>query len=60
MKINLLIQRHDPDSPEASEHQSYTVEADPTDRVLDALLQIQRNAASLHPNIPEKGKLKRP
>jgi succinate dehydrogenase / fumarate reductase iron-sulfur subunit len=43
VKITLVIERHDPDNPTATGSRSYDVQAEPTDRVLDALLQIQRN-----------------
>ena len=42
MKIVLRIQRFDPDTDEAPHFQEYTVEADPNERLLDALMQVKR------------------
>jgi succinate dehydrogenase / fumarate reductase iron-sulfur subunit len=43
MTINLAIQRFNPEKDKAPHVTTYTVEADPTDRVLDALMEIKRN-----------------
>lgn len=43
MKVTLAIQRANPDVPGSSGVKNYDVEVQPTDRVLDALLYIQRN-----------------
>ena len=42
MKIILKIQRYNPDTDDAPYFQQYTVEADPNERLLDALMQIKR------------------
>ena len=42
MKIILEIQRYNPDTDDAPYFQQYTVEADPNERLLDALMQIKR------------------
>lgn len=42
MKINLKIQRYNPQTDEAPYYQKYTLEARPNDRLLDALMQIKR------------------
>ncbi len=42
MKINLKIQRYNPDSDEQPYFQEYQVEAQPNERLLDALMQIKR------------------
>jgi succinate dehydrogenase / fumarate reductase iron-sulfur subunit len=42
MKIILNIQRFNPDTDEAPHFQEYTVEADPNERLLDALMQVKR------------------
>ena len=42
MKIILKIQRYNPDTDDAPYFQQYTVEADPNERLLDALVQIKR------------------
>lgn len=42
MKIILEIQRYNPDTDDAPYFQQYTVEADPNERLLDALVQIKR------------------
>lgn len=42
MNIILNIQRYNPDTDEAPYYQEYTVEADPNERLLDALMQIKR------------------
>ncbi len=43
MKITLEIQRFNPETDKAPYFTSYAVDADPTDRVLDALMDIKRN-----------------
>lgn len=43
MKITLDIERYNPESDSAPHIQSFVVEAKPTDRVLDALMDIKRN-----------------
>ena len=42
MKIILEIQRYNPDTDDAPYFQQYTVEVDPNERLLDALVQIKR------------------
>jgi len=42
MKIILRIQRFNPESDSKPVYQDYTVEADPTDRLLDALMHVKR------------------
>lgn len=42
MKIKLKIQRFNPDSDKAPYFQEYAVDADPNERLLDALMQIKR------------------
>jgi succinate dehydrogenase / fumarate reductase iron-sulfur subunit len=42
MKIILEIQRYNPDTDDAPYFQQYTVEADPNERLLDALVRIKR------------------
>ena len=42
MNIILNIQRFNPDADQAPYYQSYTVAADPNERLLDALMQIKR------------------
>ncbi len=42
MKIILKIQRYNPDADKAPYYQEYAVEADPNERLLDALMQIKR------------------
>ncbi len=42
MKINLEIQRFSPENGGRSTYQSYEVEAEPTDRLLDLLMHIKR------------------
>ena len=42
MKIILKIKRFNPESDENSYVQEYTVEADPNDRLLDALMHVKR------------------
>ncbi len=42
MKIILKIQRFNPETDEAPVFQEYTVDADPTDRLLDALIQVKQ------------------
>jgi succinate dehydrogenase / fumarate reductase iron-sulfur subunit len=41
MQVELRIQRYDPDVDVKPHYENYTVEAEPTDRVLDALNQIK-------------------
>jgi succinate dehydrogenase / fumarate reductase iron-sulfur subunit len=41
MQVQLRIQRYDPDVDVKPHYENYTVEAEPTDRVLDALNQIK-------------------
>ncbi len=42
MKINLKIQRYNPDSDEQPYFQEYQVEAQPNERLLDALMRVKR------------------
>jgi succinate dehydrogenase / fumarate reductase iron-sulfur subunit len=42
MKIILKIQRYNPDTDETPYDQKYEVEADPNERLLDALMQVKR------------------
>ncbi len=42
MKINLKIQRFNPDTDNEPRFQEYTVEIDPNARLLDALMQVKR------------------
>lgn len=42
MKITLKIQRYNPSVDESPYYQSFTVDADPNERLLDALMQIKR------------------
>jgi succinate dehydrogenase / fumarate reductase, iron-sulfur subunit len=42
MKIVLDIQRYNPDSDEAPYRQTYDVEAEPNERLLDALMKVKR------------------
>jgi succinate dehydrogenase / fumarate reductase iron-sulfur subunit len=42
MKINLEIQRFNPEADAESVYQTYEVEAEPTDRILDVLMQVKR------------------
>lgn len=42
MKITLKIQRYNPDIDEEPYYQEYEVEADPNERLLDALMQVKR------------------
>ncbi len=42
MKIILKIQRFNPEKDEKPAYQGYSVEVEPTDRILDALMQIKR------------------
>ena len=42
MKIILNIQRFNPESDEAPMFKEYTVEVDPNERLLDALMQVKR------------------
>ena len=42
MKIILKIQRYNPETDEAPYFQEYSVEADPNERLLDALMQVKR------------------
>lgn len=42
MQITLKIQRYNPDTDEAPYYQEYTVETDPNERLLDALMQVKR------------------
>jgi succinate dehydrogenase / fumarate reductase iron-sulfur subunit len=42
MKIILKIQRYNPDTDEAPYFKTYTVEAGPNERLLDALMQVKR------------------
>ncbi len=41
MKVALKIQRYNPDKDKEPYFQDFTVEAEPTDRVLDAILQVK-------------------
>ena len=43
MTITLAIRRHDPDTGKKPYWQEYTTSAKPTDRVLDALMDVKRN-----------------
>ena len=43
MKVTLSIERFDPEKDSGPRMQEYHVEVEPTDRVLDALTEIQRN-----------------
>jgi succinate dehydrogenase / fumarate reductase iron-sulfur subunit len=43
MTINLEIQRFNPEADSAPYFKTYRVDANPTDRVLDALMEIKRN-----------------
>ena len=43
MKINLKIFRYNPETDKESRFDTYTVEAQPTDRVLDSLMHVYRN-----------------
>jgi succinate dehydrogenase / fumarate reductase iron-sulfur subunit len=43
MRITLSIERFDPESGSGPRMQSYQVDVEPTDRVLDALMEVQRN-----------------
>ncbi|TVQ29224.1 MAG: succinate dehydrogenase iron-sulfur subunit [Spirochaetaceae bacterium] len=43
MKVNLEIQRFNPETDTAPHFKTYEVVVDPTDRVLDALMDIKRN-----------------
>ncbi len=42
MEVILKIQRYNPDTDEAPYFKTYTVEADPNERLLDALMQVKR------------------
>ena len=42
MKINLKIQRFDPQTDQEPHFQTYEVEVEPTDRLLDAMMHIKR------------------
>lgn len=42
MKIILNIQRFNPDTDDSPQFQQYTLDADPNERLLDALMQIKR------------------
>jgi succinate dehydrogenase / fumarate reductase iron-sulfur subunit len=42
MKIILSIQRFNPESDEKPRFQDYTVEVNPNERLLDALMQVKR------------------
>lgn len=41
MKVQLKIQRFNPDTDKEPRYENYTVECEPTDRVLDAILQVK-------------------
>ena len=41
MEITLQVQRFDPEADEKSYSQDYSVEAQPIDRVLDALTRVK-------------------
>ena len=41
MKVKLKIQRYNPEKDQEPHFEDYTVEAEPTDRVLDALLEVK-------------------
>jgi succinate dehydrogenase / fumarate reductase iron-sulfur subunit len=43
MKITLKIKRFDPENSRAPRFQTYEVEANPTDRLLDALMEVKRS-----------------
>ena len=43
MQINLEIQRFNPESDSKPHNQTYTVEVEPTARILDALMDVKRN-----------------
>ena len=43
MKITLDIERYNPETDTAPRVQSFSVDAEPTDRILDALMDIKRN-----------------
>ncbi len=43
MKLTLEIQRFNPETDSQPSFKSYTVDVEPTDRILDALLDIKRN-----------------
>jgi succinate dehydrogenase / fumarate reductase, iron-sulfur subunit len=43
MKINLEIQRYNPETDSAPREETFEVSVEPTDRVLDALMDIKRN-----------------
>ena len=43
MKVNLEIQRFNPETDSAPHFRTYSVEVEPTDRVLDALVDVNRN-----------------
>lgn len=43
MKVKLKIYRYNPETDSESRYDSYTVDADPTDRVLDSLMHVYRN-----------------
>ena len=42
MKIILKVQRFNPETDSSPTYQHYTVEVEPTDRILDALMQVKR------------------
>ena len=42
MQITLKIQRYNPETDEAPYYQEYTVETNPNERLLDALMQVKR------------------
>jgi len=42
MRIILKIKRFNPEKDEKSRYQRYTLEVEPTDRILDALMHIKR------------------
>lgn len=42
MNIILKIERYNPDTDKAPYHQEYTVEVDPNERLLDALMKVKR------------------
>ena len=41
MNVNLRIQRFNPDTDKAPHFEDYTVECEPTDRILDAILEVK-------------------
>ena len=41
MRVTLVIQRFDPEKDEKPHHETYEVEAEPTDRLLDALNDVK-------------------